>query len=99
MNTTIIVLPIYSSTVIPQLPSTLPPVQIQISFYVKQETPKNETLNTTYTRPTNNATFNATVKDLPPATVNFGKLNSKGNMSIKFSRDIVMPTLDIKEMT
>jgi hypothetical protein len=39
------------------------------------------------------------VKELPPATVNFGKFNSKGNMSITFSRDIVMPTLDINEMT
>ena len=39
------------------------------------------------------------MKDLPPATVKFTKLNPKGKMTINFSRAIVMPTYDNKEMT
>jgi hypothetical protein len=39
------------------------------------------------------------VRELLPATVKFGKMNSKGLMMIYFSRAIVMPTYDIKEMT
>ena len=66
---------------------------------MKKDPTNNATVVTTYSGPNVNLTKNKTVKELPPANVTFGKINNKGNMTIKFSREIVMPTFVIKEMT
>ena len=66
---------------------------------MKKDPTNNATVVNTYTVPNFNLIKNKTVKELPPANVTFGKINNKGNMTIKFSREIVMPTFVIKEMT
>ena len=66
---------------------------------MKKDPTNNATVVTTYSGPNVNLTKNKTVKELPPANVTFGKINNKGNMTIKFSREIVMPTFVIKEIT
>ena len=66
---------------------------------MKKDPTNNATVVTTYSGPNVDLTKNKTVKELPPANVTFGKINNKGNMTIKFSREIVMPTFVIKEMT
>ncbi len=65
---------------------------------MKKDPTNNAPVVTTY--PANvNLTKNKTVKELPPAHVTFGKMDNKGNLTIKFSREVLMPTFDIKEMT
>jgi hypothetical protein len=65
---------------------------------MKKDPNNNATVVTTYTANVN-LTKNKKVKELPPADVTFGKMDNKGNMTIKFSREVLMPTFDIKEMT
>ena len=66
---------------------------------MKKDPTNNATVVTTYSGPNVNLTKNKTVKELPPANVTFGKINNKGNMTIKFSREIVTREVPVLRYT